>query len=35
MGRSTFRKVITSPERIEQINPKNKKLMNLFLKFRK
>ena len=32
MGRSTFRKVITSPERIEQINPKNKKLMSRFLK---
>lgn len=31
-GRKTFRKVITSPELIEQINPKNVKLMNRFLK---
>lgn len=30
--RKTFRKVITSPELIEQINPKNKKLMERFLK---
>ena len=32
MGRKTFKTKITSPETIEQINPKNKKLMNLFLK---
>lgn len=32
MGRQTFKKKITSPEIIEQINPKNIKLMNLFLK---
>jgi site-specific recombinase XerD len=31
-GRKTFRKVITSPELIEQINPKNKKLADRFLK---
>ena len=31
-GRKTFRKVITSPELIEQINPKNKKLVDRFLK---
>lgn len=31
-GRKTFRKVITSPELIEQINPKNVKLMDRFLK---
>ena len=31
-GRKTFRKIITSPELIEQINPKNIKLMNRFLK---
>lgn len=30
--RKTFRKVITSPELIEQINPKNKMLMERFLK---
>lgn len=30
--RKTFRKVITSPELIEQINPKNKTLMERFLK---
>lgn len=30
--RETFRKVITSPELIEQINPENKKLMERFLK---
>ena len=32
MARKTFRKVITSPELIEQINPKNKKLMQMFLR---
>ena len=32
MARKTFRKVITSEEAIEQINPKNKKLMERFLK---
>lgn len=31
-GRKTFRKVITSDELIESINPENKKLMNRFLK---
>lgn len=31
-GRETYRKVITSPELIEQINPKNKKLIDRFLK---
>jgi site-specific recombinase XerD len=32
MARKTFRKVITSDEYIEQINPKNKKLIERFLK---
>lgn len=32
MPRKTFKKIITSPELIEQINPKNKKLIELFLK---
>jgi len=32
MSRETFRKVITSPELIEQINPENKILMKKFLK---
>ena len=32
MARETFRKVITSPELIEEINPKNKQLMKMFLK---
>lgn len=32
MARKTFRKVITSDELIEQINPKNKKLIKQFLK---
>ena len=32
MSRKTFRKVITSDEYIEQINPKNKKLIERFLK---
>ena len=32
MPRKTFRKIITSDELIEQINPKNKKLMDRFLK---
>lgn len=32
MGRSTYRKVITSPELIESINKKNKKLIDKFLK---
>ena len=31
-GRDTYRKVITSPELTEQINPENKKLMERFLK---
>lgn len=31
-SRKTFRKVITSPELIEQIHPQNKKLMEKFLK---
>jgi len=31
-SRTTFRKVITSPELIEQINPKNKQLMERYLK---
>ena len=31
-GRETFRKIITSPELIEQINPENVKLMERFLK---
>lgn len=31
-GRETFRKVITSPELIEQINPENQKLVDRFLK---
>ena len=30
--RETFRKIITSPELIEQINPENVKLMERFLK---
>lgn len=32
MARKTFRKIITSPELIEQINPESKKLMERFLK---
>lgn len=32
MARKTFKKIITSPELIEQINPKNKKLIRQFLK---
>jgi len=32
MPRKTFKKVITSPELIEQINPENKNLMKIFLK---
>lgn len=32
ISRKTYRKVITSPELIEQINPKNKQLMKMFLK---
>ena len=31
-GRKTFRKIITSPELIEQINPKNVQLVDRFLK---
>ena len=31
-GRKTYRKVITSPELIDQINPQNKKLMERYLK---
>ena len=31
-GRETYRKVITSPELIEKINPQNKKLVERFLK---
>lgn len=34
MSRKTFRKIITSPELIEKINPKNKKLMQMFLKYK-
>lgn len=32
MSRKTFRKVITSKEAIEKINPKNKKLIEMFLR---
>ena len=32
MARKTFRKIITSPKLIEQINPESKKLMERFLK---
>ena len=32
MARKTFRKVITSPELIEQINPLNQKLVTRYLK---
>lgn len=32
MGRETFKKQFTTPETISQINPKNKKLMDLYLK---
>ena len=32
MGRQTYKKQFTSPEIISQINPKNVKLMNLYLK---
>lgn len=32
MARKTFRKVITSDELLDQVNPKNKKLMNRFIK---
>lgn len=32
MGRTTFKKTITSPELIEQINPQNQKLVDRFLK---
>lgn len=32
MGRTTYRKIITSKELIEQINPVNKKIINRFLK---
>ena len=32
MARKTYRKVITSLELIDQINPKNKQLMNMFLR---
>ena len=32
MGRQTFKKVITTPEVMEKINPKNKKLQKTFLK---
>lgn len=31
-GRTTFRKIITSPELLEQINPENTKLVDRFLK---
>ena len=34
-GRKTFRKVITSPELTEQINQKNMKLVERFLKMAK
>ena len=33
MARETFRKVITSPEKIEQIEPNNKKLVERFLRY--
>lgn len=33
MARKTFRKVITSEEKIENINPKNKKLVERFLRY--
>ena len=29
MGRQTFKKVITTPEVMEKINPKNKKLQKM------
>lgn len=32
MARKTYRKIIVTPELLEQINPKNKKLMKRFLK---
>jgi site-specific recombinase XerD len=32
MSRKTFRKIITTPELLEQINPKNKKLVESFLR---
>ena len=32
LPRRTFKKVTTSPELIEKINPQNKKLIDLFLK---
>lgn len=35
MGRKTYRKIITSPEILEKINPKNKKLAERFLKEKK
>lgn len=34
MGRKTFRKVITSEEKLEQINPQNRKLVERFIKFK-
>jgi site-specific recombinase XerD len=34
MARKTFRKIITSPDLIEQINPKNRMLMKKFLKYK-
>ena len=33
MSRKTFRKIITSEEKIEQINPRNKKLIERFLRY--
>lgn len=33
MARETFRKIITTPEKIEQIEPNNKKLVDRFLRY--
>jgi len=32
MGRATFRKIITTPEKLDEVNPKNKTLQKQFLK---
>jgi integrase len=34
MSRKTFKKIITSPELIEKINPENKQLIKMFLKYK-